>query len=333
MSLVEVQAWNDFLTAFPDAHILQTGAWGELKSAFGWHAVQVVSGDSGAQILLRRLPFGLSLAYIAKGPVGRNWEKLWPEVDAVCRAHRVVFLKVEPDIWEGETDSVWGAAPPTGFSLSPHEIQPRRSILVDLQGSEDQILAHMKQKTRYNIRLARRKGVVIRQTGDIETFHNLMEITANRDNFGVHSLAYYQRAYDLFEPRGQSALFIAEFEEQPLAGLMVFARGKRAWYFYGASSNEQRQLMPTYLLQWKAMLWAKTQGCLEYDLWGVPDTDRETLEANFLERNDGLWGVYRFKRGFGGDLKRALPTWDRVYNSMFYKLYLWRMNANSTEIL
>jgi lipid II:glycine glycyltransferase (peptidoglycan interpeptide bridge formation enzyme) len=205
--------------------------------------------------------------------------------------------------------------------------------VVDLQGTEDQILARMKQKTRYNIRLARRKGVVIRQTGDVETFYQLMEITAERDAFGVHNRTYYQQAFDLFEPRGQCALLIAEFEEQPLAGLMVFTRGKRAWYFYGASSNEQRQLMPTYLLQWIAMQWAKAQGCLEYDLWGVPDAELEELETGFMERDDGLWGVYRFKRGFGGDLRRSAPTWDRVYNPLFYKFYLWRMGSGSANLL
>ena len=183
----------------------------------------------------------------------------------------------------------------------------------------------MKQKTRYNIRLSHRKGVVIRQTNDIDTFYQLMQVTGERDAFGVHSKEYYQRALDLFEPRGNCALFCAEFEEQPLAGLMVFAHGKRAWYFYGASSSQHRHLMPTYLLQWKAMQWAKAQGCSQYDLWGVPDEDQDTLEANFLDRHDNLWGVYRFKRGFGGELRRTVSAWDRVYNPLFYKLYLRRV--------
>lgn len=333
MPLVSEQDWNDFLAGFPEAHILQTAAWGVLKSGFGWQAAHVLVGDSGAQVLFRKLPLGFSLAYIPKGPVGANWEKLWPEVDAICKARRAVFLKVEPDLWEDASDLLLGGAPPRGFCLSPHEIQPPRTLVIDLTGSEDQILGQMKQKTRYNIRLARRKGVVIRQTSDVETFHKLMEITAERDTFGVHSLAYYQQAFDLFAPRGQCALLMAEFEEQPLAGLMVFARGPRAWYFYGASSNDQRHLMPTYLLQWKAMQWARTQGCSMYDLWGIPDEDQETLEANFLERSDGLWGVYRFKRGFGGDLRRALPAWDRVYNPLLYKLYLWRLGRQTDRLL
>jgi lipid II:glycine glycyltransferase (peptidoglycan interpeptide bridge formation enzyme) len=126
-------------------------------------------------------------------------------------------------------------------------------------------------------------------------------------------------------------LLVAEYEGRPLAALMVFGRGKRAWYFYGASSDEARNLMPTYLLQWEAMLWAKSKSCIEYDLWGVPDENEATLEANFETRRDGLWGVYRFKRGFGGELRRAAGASDRVYNLPLYHLYLWRVSRGAGE--
>ena len=313
----------------PDSHILQSEAWGELKSEFGWRAVRVTAGDCSAQILFRKLPLGFTLGYIPKGPVGDpwKWDSLWPLVDARCRRERAVFLKVEADLWEGEAEDLWGGQPPPGFRLSPHEIQPRRTLVVDLSPPEAEILARMKQKTRYNIRLAARKGVTVTQSDDVETFHALMQVTGERDAFGVHTLDYYRRAMELFAPRGEAALLMAEYEGEPLAGVMVFARGGRAWYFYGASSNAQRQRMPTYLLQWEAMRWAKARGCREYDLWGVPDADEATLEANFLERRDGLWGVYRFKRGFGGQLRRAAPAWDRVYIPWLYRLYLWRVGG------
>jgi lipid II:glycine glycyltransferase (peptidoglycan interpeptide bridge formation enzyme) len=103
---------------------------------------------------------------------------------------------------------------------------------------------------------------------------------------------------------------------------MAFARGRRAWYVYGASNDQERNRMPTYLLQWEAIRWAKSHGCTGYDLWGVPDEDEAKLEAEFESRHDGLWGVYRFKRGFGGKLKRAAQALDRVYNLLLYKLYL-----------
>jgi len=104
-------------------------------------------------------------------------------------------------------------------------------------------------------------------------------------------------------------MLCAFFGGEALAALMVFQRGRRAWYFYGASSDEYRELMPTYLLQWEAMRWARTNGCETYDLWGVPEASEDQLEAEFPHRSDGLWGVYRFKRGFGGDLHRSHGPW------------------------
>jgi lipid II:glycine glycyltransferase (peptidoglycan interpeptide bridge formation enzyme) len=313
------------LEKYPNAHILQTGEWGELKSAFGWEPVRFILDDGpGVQILFRRLPLGLTLAYIPKPVI--NFQQLavkegfWREVDMLCKNRRAVFLKLEPDQWDEKTSVVRGS-----WSVSPHNIQPPRTITVDLKGTEDDILAHMKQKTRYNIRLAGKKGVTVRPWDDLSAFYEMMLVTGGRDDFGVHSLEYYRRAYELFYPTGMAELLVAEYEGNPLAALMVFARGRRAWYIYGASNNQERNRMPTYLLQWEAMRWARSKGAEEYDLWGAPDEDEETLEANFTKRSDGLWGVYRFKRGFGGELNRAVQALDRVYNPLLYKLYLWRM--------
>lgn len=275
--------------------------------------------------MFRPLPFGFTIAYIAKGPVSaaencqlfKVWESLWPEVDAACRKRRSVLLKVEPDLWEGEMPG----SQPAGFQTSPHTIQPPRTIVLDLTGAEDQVLARMKQKTRYNIRLAIKKGVIVQPSADVDLFFRLMQATGERDRFGVHSLEYYQRSFDLFHHRGECELLLAELAGEPLAALMVFNRGARAWYFYGASVNTHREAMPAYLLQWEAMRWARRQGCTEYDLWGVPDASEEALEADFTRRSDGLWGVYRFKRGFGGQLRRSAGPWDRVYQPFLYWLY------------
>ena len=202
--------------------------------------------------------------------------------------------------------------------MSPHNIQPPRTIVINISDGEEQILARMKQKTRYNIRLAEKKGVTIRGFDDIDSFHKMMLVTGGRDGFGVHSLDYYRRAYELTHPRGMCEVLVAEFEGKPLAALFVACNGKRAYYLYGASTDEERNRMPSYLLQWEAMRWARARGCEEYDLWGVPDEDEATLEANFESRQDGLWGVYRFKRGFGGELKRAAQAMDKVYNPLLY---------------
>lgn len=324
MPLASLTDWNHFLSQHPNTHLLQTGEWGELKSAFGWKPVRVISGNIGAQILFRKLPLGFTVGYIPKAVIGDqssvSSEQFWSEIDAVCKSHRAIFLKLEPDRWNDQQPETWNLK----LETSPHNIQPPRTIIINIKDDEDAILAKMKQKTRYNIRLAEKKGVTVRAWDDIASFHKMMLVTGGRDGFGVHSLEYYKRAYGLLYPKGLGEILLAEYEGKPLAALFVARNGNRAYYLYGASTDEERSRMPTYLLQWEAMKWAKARGCDEYDLWGVPDEDEATLEANFESRHDGLWGVYRFKRGFGGELKRAAQALDRVYNPMLYKLYLWR---------
>lgn len=318
---ISASVWQDFLERHaPNAHLLQTAAWGELKRPFGWYPRRLIVGRCGAQVLFRKLPLGLRIAYLPKGPVGTPDADFWEALDDLCRREGAIFLKIEPDAWEHEPEFEGGRPHPKGKAVSKG-IQPRRTLIVDLTPEEPQILAAMRQKTRYNIRLAGRKGVVVAPSDDIAAFYDLMQVTAERDSFGVHSQAYYQRAYDLFQPLGACALLIATYEEKPLAGLMVFAWGKRAWYLYGASNNQERNRMPTYLLQWEAMRWAKAHGCTAYDLWGVPDADETQLEAEFTQRRDGLWGVYRFKRGFGGQLRRSVAPIEVVYKPLWYALY------------
>lgn len=325
--------WDAFVAAHPHAHILQTSAWGDLKSAFGWRAerVALVEGNTpcaGALILYRPLPLSLGLlAYIPRGPLV-DWEQreevaaLLAAAERAARARGALALIVEPDLpdeprWQELLTSL-------GLRFSPLEsIQPRRTLIVDIGRSEEEILATMRQKARYNIRLAGRKGVTVREgmEADLPAFYRLMEVTARRDRFGIHPQAYYERAYHLFVPEGRAALLMAEVEGEPVAGLMVFALPPRAWYFYGASGDAHREKMPTYLLQWEAMRWARARGCTEYDLWGIPDADEEVLEAEFSRRRDGLWGVYRFKRGFGGRVVRSVGAWERPLRPARYWLY------------
>ncbi len=317
------------MSQYPNAHLLQTPAWGALKADFGWQAHYVQSRDAGAQVLFRKLPLGFSIGYIPKGPVGQDWPALLPELDRLCRKQRAVFLKLEPDAWEPADPNLLAEMGRFGRPSAP--IQPQRTIVIDLQGSEGDWLGRMKQKTRYNVRLAEKKGVTVRQSDDVEAFYRLMAVTGERDAFGVHGLRYYQRACELFSAQGACALLLASYEDRPLAGLLVFRRGLRAWYLYGASSDEERNRMPAYLLQFEAMRWAAEQGCAYYDLWGVPDADEEALETGFASRSDGLWGVYRFKRGFGGKIERSVGAWDRVYNPPLYAFYRWALARRATE--
>ena len=202
---------------------------------------------------------------------------------------------------------------------------------MDLGGSQEEIFNRMKPKTRYNIRLAGRKEVVVGPSNDIENFYRVMGVTSQREAFHVHSLEYYRRAYQLFYPKGMCELFVADYQGQSLAAVMVFACGISAYYFYGASADAERNRKPTYPLQWEAIRWALGKGCTEYDLWGIPDEAIDIDDDEAEAREDGLWGVYRFKRGFGGSIKRAQQTLDRVYTPLLYKLYLWRFSGSGSD--
>jgi peptidoglycan pentaglycine glycine transferase (the first glycine) len=324
--------WDEMVAAAPGGHVLQSWAWGELKARFGWRVQRVRVGSAAAQVLYRSLPGGLStIAYVPKGPLvdydnPMAMEELLDAIRPLARQQGAICLKIEPDL--DDDAALARRLQALGFRPSPQTVQPRRTILVDLDGEPEMLLKRMKQKTRYNIRLAGRKGVTVRRgdEADLPAFYDLMEVTAERDGFGIHSRAYYETAHWLFVPSGQGCLLLAEYEGRLLAGLVAFAMGDMACYMYGASSNEGRNLMPTYLLQWEAMLWAKEQGCRCYDLWGVPDEEEGTLEEEFTQRSDGLWGVYRFKRGFGGRLVRTVGAWDLVYAPLRYRLYAVAVN-------
>lgn len=321
-------AWDD-LVAASGGHLLQCWAWGELKARFGWRVRRLAVERAAAQVLFRSLPGGLgSIAYVPKGPLVDFGDEpavrsLLATIEPQARRQRAVCLKIEPDLADDAAHTERLRA--LGFRPSPQPVQPRRTLLVDVDAEPDELLARMKSKTRYNVRLAGRKGVTVRpgDEADLPAFYRLMAHTAERDGFGIHTRAYYETAHRLFVPGGQGCLLLAEYEGQLLAGLVAFACGDTAIYMYGASSDEERNRMPTYLLQWEAIRWARARGCRTYDLWGVPDADEETLEAAFTERSDGLWGVYRFKRGFGGRLVRTTGAWDLVYAPLRYRLYTW----------
>lgn len=334
--------WDAFVRAHPHGSPLQMSAWATLKAPAGWTSVRIALAASaapdspliaGAQLLFRRLPGGVgTIAYLPLGPLltpSAHASALWHHIDTAARRRWAVFLKVEPGLRETNTP----ALADYGLHPSPHTIQPPRTILIDLTADEDGILARMNQGTRRKIRQADKQGVQVITAGcdDVPAFSRMMATTGERNAFGVHDAAYYAHAFDLYTPH-TAALFIARHEADDLAGVMVFAVGRTAWYLYGASSSIKRNMMGAYAAQWAAIRWAKARGCTHYDLWGIPDTDEDVLEAQFETRSDGLWGVYGFKRGWGGQVKRSPGAWDRVYNRILYTAYRFMMNQRgSTE--
>jgi lipid II:glycine glycyltransferase (peptidoglycan interpeptide bridge formation enzyme) len=327
------RTWDTYVANHPAGHLLQTWAWGELKARFGWRAVRLALVEdgrivSGAQVLFRPVPPVFNLAYVPKGPLV-DWtdstqvDTLLAGLRRLCRSQRSAFLKIEPHA--SDDDALRDTISQYGGATSQFTVQPPRTIVVDITPPEEAILAAMKQKTRYNIRLAMRKGVTVRPgtADDLPTFYRLMQITGQRDHFGIHGLDYFSTILELFGPK-RAALLLAEVQDEPVAGLMVLAHRPTAYYLYGASSDSHRDRMPTYLLQWEAMRWARANSCQNYDLWGIPDADEETLEAEFVAHSrdtSGLWGVYRFKRGFGGRVTRAVGAFDFVYNRPLYWVY------------
>lgn len=322
---VTTKNWNNFILRHPRGHFLQLAQWGEQKAAYDWSydRVALIENDeviAGAQLLFRPLPMKLgTMAYLPYGGYitdDSQWDALWQAIHDCAKKHNAAFLKWEPGFFFDDNPETWG------FAESPQRVQPPRTVMIDVTADDDTIQKRMNQGTRRNIRKAYKNDIRYFEAApdDLARFTELMGITGERNEFGVHEPAYYELMYKLFVP-DHAALILAEHEGDLLAANLVVSVGDIAVYLEGASSNEKRNLMAAYGVQWEAIKWAQKRGCKWYDMWGVPDEEQETLEAEFKERNDGLWGVYRFKRGWGGEVIRSAGAWDFVYNKVVYMAY------------
>jgi peptidoglycan pentaglycine glycine transferase (the first glycine) len=325
-SISDPAAWNDLLRPLPNAHVLQTWEWGEFKRrTTGWTAERLAFQQDGqtvaaAQILTRRIgPLGVM--YVPKGPA-LDYTKpdllaaVLDHLQGLARRRSAIWLKIDPDVIAstgvpGEEDAqddphgqaVVAALTARGWRFSASQVQFRNTITLDLSRPADELLMAMRQSTRRKVRTAEKKGVTIRPAGpeDIPILYDLYQQTGSRDGFLTRPLAYYQNAWGNFMRAGLAQAFLAEYEGTPLAHVILLHFGPKCWYFYGASSTEERQRMPNYALQWHAIQWAQAQGYATYDFWGAPDAFVET---------DRMWGVYQFKRGFGGQVTRHIGAWD-----------------------
>ena len=264
--------WDEFVRHHPHGSFLQTAQWGRLKGRFGWTAYRVWVRDqgklvAGAQILFRSAAFGLvKMGYIPHGPVV-DWENeeltaiLMNYIDRAVYENRAGLLKMEPMLWQRDVSAETWQTRCTTHNLIPDTdtVQPPRTMLIDLTPDEDTILKNFKSKTRYNIRLAGRKEVTVREAteADLPAFNALMKQTGNRNQFGVHSSEYYRDCYNFFRETGDATILLAEFEGKPLAGVLLIQCGGQCVYLAGGSSNEERNRMPTYAIQWAAIQWAR----------------------------------------------------------------------------
>jgi lipid II:glycine glycyltransferase (peptidoglycan interpeptide bridge formation enzyme) len=346
MKLVENrQTWDPALAQLPNAHVLQSWAWGDFKSRWGWQAERWLWVDSNqtsqvlktsevdpvaaAQILRRPIPrTPWSFLYVSKGPAldyadASLSTQVLADLELYARRARALFIKIDPDV-----PRAWGEPQPgqplepsgaawldllarRGWSFSPEQIQFRHTVIIQLTGPPDDLLAVMKPKWRYNIRLAERRGVTIRPgaAADIPAFYQMYAETAARDGFLIRPQAYYRDVWQRFLELGQAEMLLATVEKEIVAGLILFIFGSTAWYMYGASTGRRREMMPNHLLQWAALNRAKARGCTTYDMWGAPDV---------FDESDRMWGVYRFKEGFGGQVRQGLGAFDYPVNSVTY---------------
>lgn len=328
----EPQEWDSFLLSLPDPHLLQSWNWGELKAKYGWHAERWAWRDGkgsalgAAQVLFRSVRGGLTMAYCPRGPVvdwgnPDTWQLIVAEMIERAKTQGVFFAKIDPGIKISEESSkdqvgktpIGRALLESGWIMSDEQVQFRNTLTLDLS-EEETLLAGMKQKTRYNIRLAGRKGVMVREgsLNDIDQLYQMYAETSVRDGFVIRSKDYYRDAWGTFIELGGATPLIAEVEGEAVAALIVYHFGGIAYYLYGMSHTSHREKMPNYLLQWEAIRWAKSQGCTLYDFWGAPHD---------IDENDPMYGVFRFKLGFGAELVRTPGAWDYPVKPIFYKLY------------
>lgn len=330
--------WNALIAGLPDAHVLQTWEWGHVKAEGGWESLPLVwrEGDlvrAAALILQRSLPAaGLKVLYVPRGPLmdWRNSElrrQVLDDLQALAKKQKAIFIKMDPEVvlWAGipqnedAKESKTGQAllaelKERGWRFSAEQIQFRNTVWMDLSCTDEELLGGMKQKTRYNIRLAERKGVTVRQGGldDLPLLYRMYAETSVRDGFVIRQEGYYQRVWQIFMEAGMATPLLAEVEGEVVAALVLFHFGTTAWYLHGMSRELHRNLMPTYLLQWEAMRTARDLGCLRYDLWGAPD---------IFDESDSMWGVFRFKQGLGGQVVCTLGAWDYPSRPGLYRLY------------
>jgi len=358
---VNSNIWNEIISKLPDPHFLQTYEWGQVKAKYGWapyYAVWTADGkftvsqttenwslDTGnivaAALILKRTALRrFSIFYAPKGPL-MDWtneslrKRVLDDLQSFAKKQGAIFLKLDPDVvlgrgvpasvdevTENSGQAVMSDLRRRGWVESSDQIQFKNTVMVDLSASEEDILMRMKQKTRYNVRLAEKKGVTVRvgSVDDLPMLYKMYAETSVRDGFVIRDEEYYMTVWKLFMSGDTisnyqlpiTIPFIAEVDNEPVAAIFLFTFAGRGYYVYGMSRDKHREKMPTYLLQWAAMKHSKAHGCQTYDLWGAPDV---------FDESDSMWGVYRFKEGLGGEVVRTLGAYDFAPSKFWYAMY------------
>ena len=322
------QAYTDFLKKHERCNFQQSLEWGKVKS--NWKNEVILAEDEqgniigSISILIRKIPIFGYLMYSSRGPVCDVHDKatlvqLTEGAKKLAKKYKAFVFSIEPDI-KSDDEEFRKIITSIGYKIKDdaknfrEEIQPRYVFRLNLKGkTEEEILKNCHQKTRYNIRLATKKGVTIKEGNkeDLADFHRIMVTTGQRDGFIIRSLSYFEKMYDELAPEHMKVL-MAYYENKPIAGIIPIKYGNKTWYLYGASSNEHRNLMPNYLLQWHAIQEAIQNGCDMYDFRGV---------SGVVDENHPQYGLYRFKKGFGAEFTEFIGEVYLPFNPIIYKVY------------
>lgn len=332
--------FNEFVARFETGDLLQSFEWGDLKSRGGWRPVRVVAESDGeivaaASVLERPLPrVNRCIMYAPRGPVldtrdGQLVRDFSAHFREVALARRAILLKIDPPVPVEDVESEANLRSAGFRPISAGGFggtQPKCVMQLDLDKSLDDLIASFKPKWRYNIRLAEKKGVQVRLDcgrSDIRTFYALLQETCERDGFLVRDIRYFEDMWDVLAPPGYMRLALAYYEGKPIAGAIAYLFGDKAWYTYGASSNEHRNVMPNHLVQWRLIQWAKECGCKWYDFRGV--SPRKGAGDEHLE------GLNRFKEGFSPRFVEYIGEYDMVFSPAFN--WLWNIARPRVQAL
>lgn len=320
--------YTEFLEKHERCNFQQSIEWSKVKSF--WKNEIVLAEDENGKIigsisiLVRKIPVFGYMMYSSRGPVCDIYDEsvlkqLTEGAKEIAKKYNAFVFKIEPDI-KSDDQEFRKVITNLGYKIKDdaknfrEEIQPRYVFRLDIKGkTEDEVFAGFHQKTRYNIRLATKKGVVVKEgtREDLKEFHKIMIETGSRDGFIIRPLEYFEKMYDELAPNHMK-LLMAYHEDKPISGVIPIMYGNKTWYLYGASSNEHRNLMPNYLLQWEMIKMAIQNKSDIYDLRGV---------SGVVDENHPQYGLYRFKKGFGAEFTEFIGEVYMPYKSLKYNLY------------
>jgi len=294
------EQWNQFIVE-NGGSFLQSWQWGELQESVNRKIWRIETQGLKGLVIKHNISLGKNYLYCPHGPIGQGDVKNFIEqVKEIARQEGSIFFKLE-----SKNDL---SLENLGFIKSQKDIQFAKTVILDISKPEQELLSQMHTKTRYNIKLAQKKGVQIKQSNNgLDDFVKLLKQTAKRDKFHLHPKEYYQKMLDVLGQEDMVKLFLAKYQDQVVAANLVCFFGQTATYLHGASNYNYRQIMAPYLLQWQTICQAQKMGIKYYDFGGI---------------NEIKWpGITRFKKGFNGQEVSYPGSFDLIFQKMWYRVY------------